>query len=163
MQFESRLGPLWLDANQTALTAISYTEIAEDPQANQMILQQAQTELESYLKGQLKDFSVPIEVTGGTAFQKSVWQALQQIPYGQTLSYQAVAEKIGRPKAVRAIGQANRANQLPIIIPCHRVIGKNGQLTGYTGSSPAGLKIKAQLLELEKDFDLGSGEENKLN
>lgn len=149
MKIETHLGPLWLNANDHALTEVAYTEITENPNANQTVLQQAQTELQAYLTGKTKSFTVPFEFTSGTAFQRLVWQALQTIPYGQTTHYQALAVKIGRPKAIRAIGQANRANKLPIIIPCHRVIGKNGQLTGYTGSSPAGLKIKAQLLELE--------------
>ena len=85
----------------------------------------------------------------GTTFQQEVWQALTAVPYGETCSYLAIAEKIHRPKAVRAIGQANRNNPLPIIVPCHRVIGKNGKLVGYSGSTEEGLKIKERLLAIE--------------
>lgn len=84
----------------------------------------------------------------GTGFQRRVWQALCRIPYGETVSYQAVARAIGNEKAVRAVGQANHRNPIPIIIPCHRVIGKGGALVGYGG----GLKIKETLLAMEKAF-----------
>lgn len=150
MKFDTSLGPLWLDANEKALTAVSYHEISESKTANPTILKQAKEEILAFLAGERKSFTVPYELSYGTTFQQEVWQALSQIPYGETLNYQEVAKKIGRPQAVRAIGQANRRNPLPIIVPCHRVIGKNGQLTGYSGSSPEGLMVKQQLLELEK-------------
>lgn len=149
MKFETSLGTLWLDANEQALTAVSYTEISESKIANQDILKQAKEEILLFLEGQLTIFTVPYEFTYGTAFQQEVWQALAQIPYGKTCCYQDIAEQIQQPKAVRAIGQANRKNPLPIIIPCHRVIGKSGQLTGYSGSSAEGLAIKQQLLTIE--------------
>ncbi|MDT2737255.1 methylated-DNA--[protein]-cysteine S-methyltransferase [Enterococcus pseudoavium] len=149
MKFESTLGPLWLDANQTALTRVSYTPIEENPLADQALLKAAQKQILEFLAGQRKTFELPYVFEVGTVFQQEVWQALTEIPYGETCSYLAIAEKIKRPKAVRAIGQANRNNPLPLIIPCHRVIGKNGQLVGYSGSSEAGLTIKARLLELE--------------
>lgn len=90
-------------------------------------------QLVAYFAGDLRTFKLPIQQTG-TPFQKSVWQALAQIPYGQVYSYQDVAVAIGNPKAVRAIGQANRANSLPLIIPCHRVVGKDGKMVGYCGA-----------------------------
>ncbi|KON89327.1 cysteine methyltransferase [Sporosarcina globispora] len=102
-------------------------------------------QLEEYFNGQRKEFDIPIE-PHGTAFQKAVWKELRQIPFGETRSYQDIAVKIGKEKAVRAIGQANKANRLPIIIPCHRVIGKNKSLTGYAGSRT---EIKEILLSLE--------------
>ena len=104
----------------------------------------AARQLEEYFKGQRKHFELPLEMRG-TAFQKKVWQALTEIPYGETRSYKALAEAIGSPKAVRAVGGANHRNPLMIIVPCHRVIGANGALVGYGG----GLALKSALLELE--------------
>jgi len=149
MKFESILGTLWLNADQTALTQVSYTPIEENPLANQEILQTAKKQLLEFLAGDRKAFDVPYIFAVGTDFQQEVWQALTEIPYGETWSYLDVAQKLQRPKAVRAIGQANRNNPLPIIVPCHRVIGKNGKLVGYSGSSDTGLKIKEQLLIIE--------------
>lgn len=114
------------------------------------ILLQAHKELEDYFNGQLTHFSVPIDFQIGTPFQQQVWQALQIIPYGSVTHYQEVAQMIGSPKAQQAVGQANRNNPIPIMIPCHRVIGKNGKLTGYSGNSEQGLIIKQFLLDLEQ-------------
>lgn len=149
MKFESILGSIWLDANQDALVGISYTPIEENPLANQEILQTAKKQLLEFLAGERKNFEVPYVFEMGTDFQKGVWQVLTEIPYGETCSYLDIAEKIQNVKAVRAIGQANRNNPLPILVPCHRVIGKNGKLVGYSGSSQEGLKIKEQLLVIE--------------
>lgn len=149
MKFESSLGTLWLNANQTALTHVSYTAIDETPLANQEILQSTKKQLLEFLSGKRKSFDVPYTFELGTDFQKEVWSTLMTIPYGETCSYLDIAESIRRPKAVRAIGQANRNNPLPIIIPCHRVIGKNGKLVGYSGSTEKGLTIKEQLLAIE--------------
>ena len=102
-------------------------------------------QLEEYLAGERTEFDVPL-CPRGTPFQQKVWQTLQTIPYGQTRSYGEIAEQIGRPKACRAVGMANHANPILVLIPCHRVVGKNGSLTGYT----AGLELKQRLLELEK-------------
>lgn len=104
------------------------------------------TQLDEYFIGKRKSFNLPIKPEG-TAFQQEVWINLQKIPYGKTISYKKLAEMIGNPKASRAVGMANNRNPIAIIIPCHRVIGANGQLTGYGG----GLKLKAELLELEKN------------
>lgn len=101
-------------------------------------------QLREYFAGTRRQFDLRLHPKG-TDFQKSVWRALQQIPYGETRSYADLAEAIGRPTAVRAVGLANGANPLPIVIPCHRVIGKDGSLTGYGG----GLAIKEALLRLE--------------
>ncbi|MEG0372302.1 methylated-DNA--[protein]-cysteine S-methyltransferase [Enterococcus viikkiensis] len=149
MQFESIVGTIWLDANSEALTRVSYAPLAETPLANQTILALSQSQLEEFFSGNRTTFDLPYQFESGTPFQREVWQALTEIPYGETCSYQAVAEKIQRPKAVRAIGQANRNNPLPILVPCHRVIGKSGKLVGYSGSSEAGLQIKEQLLTIE--------------
>ncbi|GLB60437.1 methylated-DNA--[protein]-cysteine S-methyltransferase [Cytobacillus sp. NCCP-133] len=111
-----------------------------DPLIKECLLQLAQ-----YFNGERQEFNLPIEPQG-TVFQKAVWKELSFIPFGETRSYQDIAVKIGNEKAVRAIGQANKANHLPIIIPCHRVIGKNKSLTGYAGTRT---EIKEQLLTLE--------------
>lgn len=101
-------------------------------------------QLLEYFNSKRKKFSLKFKLTG-TEFQKKVWKALLKIPYGKTVSYKYIAEKINNPKAVRAVGLANKKNPLPIIIPCHRVIGKNGKLVGYS----SGLDIKEKLLNLE--------------
>jgi methylated-DNA-[protein]-cysteine S-methyltransferase len=101
-------------------------------------------QLKSYFAGERKAFDLPL-VLEGTEFQKKVWTALQDIPYGETVSYKTLAQRVGSPKAVRAVGAANGANPIPIIIPCHRVIGNDGSLKGFGG----GLPLKKRLLELE--------------
>lgn len=116
------------------------TEHNLDPTA----LTDLEHELNGYLEGDLTAFHVPLDMRG-TPFQLQVWRALLEIPYGETRSYAWVAERIGRPSAVRAVGLANGANPVPIVVPCHRVIGSNGTLTGYGG----GLHLKGRLLELE--------------
>jgi methylated-DNA-[protein]-cysteine S-methyltransferase len=103
------------------------------------------TQLRAYFTGALKRFELPLALTG-TAFQLKVWQALQEIPYGEVASYGDVAKAIGNPKAVRAVGGANARNPIPVIIPCHRVIGSDGSLTGFGG----GLTTKQRLLDLER-------------
>lgn len=101
--------------------------------------------MEEYFSGRLQNFDLPLKPKG-TDFQKQVWKALLMIPYGETKSYGDIAKQIGKEKAVRAVGGANHVNPISIVIPCHRVIGKNGNLTGYGG----GLEVKEKLLELER-------------
>jgi O-6-methylguanine DNA methyltransferase len=101
-------------------------------------------QLAAYFEGRLRAFTIPVDLRG-TPFQVQVWRALQGIRYGEVRTYSALAAAIGRPRAVRAVGAANGANPLPIIIPCHRLIGSNGTLVGYGG----GLPLKRRLLELE--------------
>lgn len=101
-------------------------------------------QVNAYLSGHRKEFSLPLDLKG-TPFQVQVWRALLEIPFGETKSYSELAARIGRPTAVRAVGAANGDNPIPIVVPCHRVIGKNGTLTGYRG----GVDIKAALLDLE--------------
>ena len=108
------------------------------------VLRDAQRQLNEYFAGQRRVFSLPLDFKG-TDFQQRVWQALLTIPYGQTRSYLQIAEQLGNPKAVRAVGAANGKNPISIIAPCHRVIGSNGRLTGFAG----GLDAKARLLALE--------------
>lgn len=102
-------------------------------------------QLKEYFAGNRREFFLPI-APRGTPFQERVWQELCSIPYGETTSYGAIAARIGKPKACRAVGMANNKNPIPIIIPCHRIIGKDGSLTGFGG----GLDVKRQLLDLER-------------
>ena len=106
---------------------------------------EAKSQLNDYFAGSLQDFSLAIEPTG-TPFQLSVLDELQKIPYGETVSYGEIAARLGKPKAMRAVGAANGRNPIPVIIPCHRVIGANGKLTGFGG----GLPTKEALLKIEQ-------------
>ena len=111
------------------------------------LIKKAANEFDEYFKGKRKTFDVPITFHGSD-FKVKIWKALHTIPYGETRSYGEVAAITGNPKASRAVGMANKRNPIPIIVPCHRVIGHDGSLTGYAG----GLKLKSQLIELEKNF-----------
>ena len=113
-------------------------------QGNNALLTTTSKQLDEYFKGQRTDFDLPL-ILAGTAFQTQVWQTLQTIPYGQTTSYLQLAQTLGKDKAVRAVANANAANALSIIIPCHRIIGHNGKLVDYAG----GLDTKQKLLRLE--------------
>ncbi|MBO8173363.1 MAG: methylated-DNA--[protein]-cysteine S-methyltransferase [Bacillaceae bacterium] len=115
--------------------------LQRDDDAHREVVEQ----LESYFAGERWEFTVPLDIRG-TSFQKMVWSELLQIPYGETRSYKDIAVNMGAPKAVRAIGGANNKNPLPILIPCHRVVGSNGAMVGYGG----GIHIKEFLLELER-------------
>jgi methylated-DNA-[protein]-cysteine S-methyltransferase len=108
------------------------------------LLLEAARQLQVYFAGQLREFQLPLDVQG-TDFQKRVWGQVAAIPYGETRSYLQIAQALGSPGAVRAVGAANGANPVPIVVPCHRVIGANGKLVGYGG----GLALKRRLLELE--------------
>lgn len=116
------------------------------PEKSPKRLKPATEQLRSYLKGELRQFDLPIDLFNGTAFQKQVWKKLASIPYGETRSYAWLARSVKRPNAHRAVGNANGKNPLSILLPCHRVIQSNGDLGGYSG----GLHIKRYLLELEK-------------
>jgi len=121
--------------------------ISEKWKKNSKMLKNTFDQLHAYFAGELFEFDLPVAPVG-TSFQKSVWNALMDIPYGHTVSYGDIASAIGNPKACRAVGGANGKNPIPVIIPCHRVIGADGKLAGY-GS---GIKIKAELLKMEKKF-----------
>ncbi len=143
---ETPLGTLTIISDDTHLKSIhfgvkkgDFIEVSEHP-----ILDLTIEQLTKYFDGKLKTFDLPLSPEG-TPFQKVVWNALEKIPYGETLSYGDVAVMIGNPKSVRAVGQANNKNPIPIIIPCHRVLGKDGSLVGYAG----GLETKKFLLYLE--------------
>lgn len=136
---------LYLVATETHLINIQFTQPQKALLQTTELLSMATIQLDEYFQGKRTVFSLPFKLTG-TPFQLAVWKELQNIPYGKTTSYKEIAQKINKPKACRAVGMANNKNPLPIIIPCHRVIGSNGKLIGYAG----GLKLKNYLLELEK-------------
>lgn len=147
----SPIGSLLLAMTERRLTQIGFPQPRHPPQlppdsreASEPFAE-AISQLQQYFAGQRRDFNLPLAITG-TDFQRQVWQQLQAIPYGQTISYGELARRIGNPRAVRAVGLANGRNRLPIVIPCHRVIGADGKLVGFGG----GLPIKAQLLQLEQ-------------
>ena len=149
---ESDVGPLYLVASDLGLQGVFWKKqkspMISSLKANQPAIRHlAQTlkQLQEYFRGERRDFDLPLDVKG-TEFQKKVWQQLAKIPYGQTLSYRDVAQKIKKEKAFRAVGTANGRNPLSIIVPCHRVIAADGTLGGYAG----GLKIKTHLLALER-------------
>jgi methylated-DNA-[protein]-cysteine S-methyltransferase len=150
-QIESPVGPLLLAADATGLRTIEFVNgrrpAAPDPtwQESPEALQEPIRQLRAYFAGELESFDLPLSPTG-TKFQLDVWKRLCDIPYGETISYGELARRIGNPNASRAVGLANGSNPIPIIIPCHRVIGSNGKLTGYGG----GLPIKEKLLALER-------------
>lgn len=139
---------LRLVAGNTGLRAIVFGETEAEPSGGadaDPVLRAAIDQLSAYFAGSLREFSLPLEIAG-TDFQVRVWSLLRDIPYGETRSYRDLAVALGNPKAVRAVGAANGANPLPIVIPCHRVIGANGSLVGYGG----GLPLKKRLLEFER-------------
>ncbi|MDR3020476.1 MAG: methylated-DNA--[protein]-cysteine S-methyltransferase [Treponema sp.] len=111
------------------------------------LIKETAKQLDEYFSKKRKNFDIPL-LLRGTKFQMKVWNTLKEIPYGETRSYKELAEMTGNPKASRAVGMANNRNPLPIIIPCHRIIGSDGSLTGYAG----GLELKQKLLELERDY-----------
>ena len=133
-------------ADEDALTGVRFVESGETngmPRGG--VLRNAVEQLKAYFAGKLRDFDLPLGPRG-TAFQLGVWRALQEIPYGETISYGELARRIGNPKGSRAVGLANGSNPIAIVVPCHRVIGSNGKLTGYGG----GLHNKEILLSIER-------------
>ena len=142
---DSPIGMLTLVEEDGALKELRFGAQPHAWQDDTPLLKQAAQELREYFDGQRSCFTIPL-APDGTDFQRKCWQALCRIPYGETRTYAQQANLIGRPKACRAVGMANHRNPLPIFIPCHRVIGKNGKLTGYAG----GLKTKEILLTIER-------------
>lgn len=147
--FQSAIGLIEIVSNEEAIKALYFiddeTQVEPINQASEPnILQECLTQLEDYFNGRRTDFALKLD-PDGTSFQKAVWRELLNIPYGQTASYLDIARLVGNTQAVRAVGAANGQNKISIIIPCHRVIGSNGKLTGYGG----GLWRKAWLLQHE--------------
>ncbi len=149
----SPVGKLKLIASDKGLVAILWEndparrvrlgELTENPQ--HPVLVQTERELSEYLSGRRKQFTIPLDMRG-TRFQNDVWSALLAIPFGETRTYGELATQLGNPRATRAVGAANGRNPISIVVPCHRVIGSSGKLTGFAG----GLETKARLLDLEK-------------
>ena len=145
------VGPLLLAASEKGLRCLHFYKGTMPPQGEDEIwiesrerLRPYELQLDAYFRGELRDFTCELDLVG-TDFQKDCWHALLRIPYGKTCSYAEIARAIGRPQAFRAVGQANHDNPIAIIVPCHRVLGANGMLTGYGG----GLSTKEKLLRLE--------------
>ena len=149
--FESPIGPLLIAGDQEAIRHILFPKNGKPAKPERGWMESttgpiAQTvmQLREYFAGRRTDFDLPLALEG-TPFQRSVWRALQEIPYGETISYGELARRVGNPKASRAVGSANGANRIPIVIPCHRVIASGGKLGGFGG----GLPVKERLLALE--------------
>jgi len=156
--YNSPLGQILLVANDEAVTGLHFVGEKYYPaidnawrhQPNAKLIVRVRKQLDEYFAGKRQDFDLAVD-PAGTPFQRGVWRALQKIPYGATMNYGALAQRIGKPSASRAVGAANGRNPISIVIPCHRVIGANGDLTGYAG----GMERKAALLRLEAG---GAGE-----
>ena len=153
---ESPVGPLLLVARGAELVRLHFVsgrrpvDVPAGSLEDDTRLRAVREQLTEYFGGARTAFEIPLSLEG-TAFQRRVWTALCEIPYGETISYGELARRIGQPTAVRAVGLANGSNPIAIIVPCHRVIGANGTLTGYGG----GLPTKARLLDLEKGAGVG--------
>jgi len=148
-RIETKIGPLGIVEDDRSLTHLFFHQKKSPERATWKwtpFLREVAKELKEYCSGKRKTFDIPLKFHG-TDFQMSVWNALRTIPYGETRSYGEIAEQIGNAKACRAVGLANNRNPIVIIIPCHRVIGADGSLTGFGG----GLPLKQQLLELERN------------
>lgn len=151
-------GDFTLVADDVALTQVHFPGVQPSPDGSwgvqiwlgeHPVLSPAAAQLAEYVAGERRSFDVPLRPTG-TDFQRTAWAALLQIPYGRTRTYREQAATVGRPSAVRAVGAANGRNPLPVIVPCHRVIGSSGGLTGYAG----GVDLKRRLLDLESGAGL---------
>ena len=145
---QTPVGAIVIVENGTAVTHVFFSRLVQPEHVeceHTPLLRQTPSQLDEYFQGPRRMFDVPLSPQG-TEFEQTVWKALQTIPHGETRSYGDIARQIGQPSAGRAVGHANNQNPISIIIPCHRVIGANGKLTGYAG----GLTIKQYLLELEQ-------------
>lgn len=147
--YNAPFGKLYIEEENNKIVSISFVEPKSFTVADKQseLLQSACRQLTEYFSGERKKFDLPLDAHGSN-FRKKVWTALQDVGYGTTASYLDIAAKIGNAKAVRAVGQANHFNPIVIVIPCHRIIGKNGKLVGYGG----GAEIKTYLLNLERRY-----------
>ena len=141
--YQTKIGKIYISAENNFVVEISFLE-PEYEEKETSLIKETYGQLQEYFEGKRKSFNVPIKLNG-SEFQKKVWTELLKIPYGSTVSYKDIAKLVRNENASRAVGMANNKNKIMFIIPCHRVIGKNGSLTGYAG----GLDIKTQLLELD--------------
>ena len=148
---DSPVGPLTLVATDGALSGLYMTEQRHRPadaafgERDDSVLPEVKAQLDAYFAGELTEFDLPLRFAG-TPFQREVWQALREIPYGETITYGELALRVGKPTASRAVGAANGRNPIGVIVPCHRVIGSTGDLTGYGG----GVERKRFLLDFER-------------
>ena len=149
--YETSYGSITIASSGSAIVALVFREsdVSGGKIEASSLTDLAVKQLEEYFAGKRRRFDLPVNPSG-TRFQEAVWKELLAIPYGETRSYKQIAQKIGKPKACRAVGMANNRNPISIIIPCHRVIGSNGALVGYGG----GLEMKRKLLDLEKNSPL---------
>ena len=145
--YQTKIGRIKIAQEGDAIVEINVTESEKESEKETPLIKKTIKELKEYLEGKRKIFDIPID-TQGTEFQEKVWNALLEIPYGETKSYEDIAKMVGCPKGARAVGMANHNNKIIIIIPCHRVIGKNGKLVGYAG----GLPVKEKLLQIESNY-----------
>lgn len=146
---QTPIGPLTLEAGDAGLRTVWFGELAAAaaaPRGEHPVLARAAQQLDEYFAGTRREFELPLDVSAGTEFRRAAWLALADIPYGTTTTYGEQARRLGRPDAVRAVGAANGRNPLPIVLPCHRVVGSTGALTGFGG----GLPVKRALLDLEQ-------------
>ena len=145
--YETIIGKILIEEDENKISRIEIVKYEYDKkqQKETEIIKKTHEELEEYFKGYRKAFDIPLKIEG-TEFQRKVWNALLEIPYGETRTYLDIAKQIGNPKACRAVGMANHNNKIMILIPCHRVIGSNKKLVGYAG----GIDVKEKLLEIEK-------------
>lgn len=146
LRFDTPLGPMALEEEEGAITRLWLPgqPVPPSPGRETPLLCRGRQELLEYLAGERRDFDLPLHPRG-TPFQRRVWQVLGDIPYGQTRTYAQIARAVDSPRGFRAVGMANHRNPIPILIPCHRVVGSGGALTGYAG----GLELKKALLALE--------------
>lgn len=147
----SPLGNIQINSREGCLSELKFTEEETDGEILDQVLLSAKQQLEEYFAGKRKTFDMPIGL-GGTDFQRKVWLAMNEVPLGQTTTYLKISQKLGNPGAIRAVGAAIGANPILVILPCHRVLGSDGKLTGYAG----GLDRKKALLELEGHAFQGS-------
>lgn len=145
--YQTKIGRIKIVQEGDAIVEINVTDSEKESERETPLIKKTIKELKEYLEGKRKIFDIPID-TQGTEFQEKVWNALLEIPYGETKSYEDIAKMVGCPKGARAVGMANHNNKIIIIIPCHRVIGKNGKLVGYAG----GLPVKEKLLQIESNY-----------
>ena len=147
--YQTKIGRIKIAQEGDAIVEINVTDSEKESEKETALIKKTIKEIEEYFEGKRKFFDIPISIKG-TEFQEKVWEALLRIPYGETKSYEDIAKMIGCPKGARAVGMANHNNKIIIIIPCHRVIGKNGKLVGYAG----GLPVKEKLLQIESNYKL---------
>ena len=143
--FESPIGKIKIEAEGEYIVGVSFNEESSACDENKAV-KECKRQLEEYFYGKRKNFDLKLKFLKGTDFQLSVWKALSEIPYGETVTYKFIAEKINNPKAVRAVGGSNNKNPIGIIVPCHRVIGCNGKMIGYA----EGIDKKEYLLNMEE-------------